>query len=144
MAGQPIKISLVGDDSQLRRTLNGASRKVESFGKEVAKIGITAGAAFAGVATAVGPATVTAFADFDRGMREVMTLLPGAAEGTFEDLSKQVQDFSKEFGVLPDEVIPSLYQALSAGVPQENVFDFLEVAQQAALGGVTDLETAVD
>jgi TP901 family phage tail tape measure protein len=144
MAGKPINIRIIGDDSQLRKTLSKAANRVEGFGKNVAKAGVAAGAAFAGVATAIGTATVTAFADFDKGMREVMTLLPGAAEGTFKDLSKQVQDFSKEFGVLPDEVIPSLYQALSAGVPQENVFEFLEVAQQAALGGVTDLETAVD
>ena len=144
MAGKPIKISIIGDDSKLKKTLSGAANRVESFGKNVAKVGFTAGAAFAGLAATIATKGVMAFADFEKGMNEVMTLLPGAAEGTFDDLSGQVKDFAKEFGVLPDEVIPSLYQALSAGVPKDNVFEFLEVAQMAALGGVTELETAVD
>ena len=46
--------------------------------------------------------------------------------------------------MLPNEVVPALYQSISAGVPKENVFEFLEVAQKAAKGGVTDLTTAVD
>ena len=53
MAGQsrPIKISIIGDDSNLRKSLKGASRKLEGFGKSVAKVGATAGLAFAGVAS---------------------------------------------------------------------------------------------
>ena len=144
MAGKPIKINIIGDDSQLKKTLKGAAGKVEAFGKSVTKMGLNAGVVFAATATAIATKGVTAFADFEKGMNEVMTLLPEAGESAFGDLSDQVKDFSKEFGVLPDKVIPSLYQALSAGVPQDNVFEFLEVAQKAAKGGVTELETAVD
>jgi TP901 family phage tail tape measure protein len=141
---RPIVINMQGDDSHLRKALKRASGQVEKFGDTVGRIGKAAGVAFAATATAVVGKGITAFADFEKGMNEVMTLLPEAGADTFNALSDQVKDFAKEFGVLPDEVIPSLYQALSAGVPEDNVFEFLEVAQMAAKGGVTELETAVD
>ena len=144
MATRPIKIAIVGDDSNLRKSLKGASKKLEGFGKSVAKFGVASGVAFAATAAAVATKGVTAFADFEKGMKEVMTLLPGAGEEAFGDLSSQVKDFAKEFGVLPDKAIPALYSALSAGVPKDNVFEFMEIAQKAAKGGVTELETAVD
>ena len=42
------------------------------------------------------------------------------------------------------DVIPALYQAISAGVPPNNVIDFLRTSGKAAIGGVTDLTSAVD
>ena len=144
MASRPIVISIQGDDSNLRKALKGAAGKVEGFGKSVAKIGVTAGAAFGASAIAIGTKGVTAFAEYDKGLREVLTLLPGAGQEVFDELGGQVKDFSKEFGVMTDEAIPALYSALSAGVPQDNVMAFLEVAQAAAVGGVTDLTTSVD
>lgn len=36
------------------------------------------------------------------------------------------------------------YQAISAGIPEENVIDFLRVGAEAATAGVTDMATAVD
>lgn len=81
---------------------------------------------------------------FEQQMNEVFTLLPGISDQAMKEMGGQVKDFAKEFGTLPDEVVPALYQSLSAGIPPDNVFDFLEVAQKAAIGGVTDLTTAVD
>jgi len=117
------------------------------FDQKMSGLGKAAGAAFAavGAAAVVGAAkSLTAFTDFQSSMNEVFTLLPGISQGAMDEMSGQVKDFSREFGVLPDEVVPALYQSLSAGVPKDNVFEFLETAQQAAKGGVTDLTTAVD
>jgi TP901 family phage tail tape measure protein len=77
-------------------------------------------------------------------MNEVFTLIPGTSKEAMDAMTKDVKNFSTEFGVLPDKVVPALYQALSAGVPKENVFEFLEVAQKAAKGGVTDLTVSVN
>ncbi|MDA0064809.1 phage tail tape measure protein [Brachyspira hyodysenteriae] len=52
--------------------------------------------------------------------------------------------FSKEIGKVPEEVVPALYQSLSAGVPRENVFEFLKTAGEAAIAGVAELKTSVD
>ena len=83
-------------------------------------------------------------AGFDRQMREVFTLLPGISGDAMGEMTAQVQDFSKEFGILPQEVVPALYSSLSAGVPADNVFAFMETATKLAKGGVTELEVAVD
>ena len=49
MATRPIKISIIGDDSALRKTLRKSAKSLEGYGKNVAKMGATAGLAFAGV-----------------------------------------------------------------------------------------------
>ncbi|MDO6992895.1 phage tail tape measure protein [Brachyspira innocens] len=82
--------------------------------------------------------------DFDNGMREVLTLLPKLGNEGFESLKQETLAFSKEIGKVPEEVVPALYQSLSAGVPRENVFDFLKTAAEASVAGVAELETSVD
>lgn len=84
------------------------------------------------------------FAQFETGMAEVFTVLPPMSEEAMGELETQALDAAAAMGVLPEEMIPALYQALSAGIPPDNVFEFLETANAAAIGGVTDLETAVD
>ncbi len=137
MAKGTLTVRLVGDKKPLDKTLGEVGKSLGGF---VAKVGVAATAA-AGV---VAAKSLTAFAGFESSMNEVFTLLPGISADAMNAMEGQVKDFSKEFGVLPDKVVPSLYQALSAGVPKDNVFEFLETAQQAAKGGVTDLTTAVD
>ncbi len=118
--------------------------KLKSALGSAGAIAATGGLAI-GAAVAVGVVkSIASFAELEQGMNEVFTLLPGISEDAMDELTGQVKDFSKEFGVLPEETVPALYQAISAGVPKDNVFDFLETAQKAALGGVTNLETAVD
>ncbi|MCA9974240.1 MAG: phage tail tape measure protein [Anaerolineales bacterium] len=84
------------------------------------------------------------FQTFEKGVNEVFTLLPGISQDAMGQMQDDVLEFGKAVGRTSDEVLPALYQAISAGVPQENVFDFLQIASDAALGGVTTLEVAVD
>jgi TP901 family phage tail tape measure protein len=134
-------VPIRGDFDALDKDLKGAEK---SFGEKFAGFGKKAAMAFSGAVVAGAVASVTAFAGFERQMNEVFTLMPGISEKSMGKMTDQVKSFAKEFGVLPDKVVPALYQALSAGVPPDNVFDFLETAQKAAKGGVTDLTTAVD
>jgi TP901 family phage tail tape measure protein len=90
---------------------------------------------------------VDAAAAFDKGLREVVTLtsLTGdAAEEAFQGFSNSVKALSGDLGIATDTLTTGLYNAISAGVPTDNVFTFLEVAGKAAIGGVTDVNTAVD
>lgn len=92
-----------------------------------------------------GTISFNAFSKFDKGIREVQTLLGKDTPTDFTDtLREQVKQFSLEMKVIPDEVIPALYQSLSAGVPSDNVFEFLTTAVKLQKGGVTDLTKAVD
>jgi TP901 family phage tail tape measure protein len=81
------------------------------------------------------------------GLREVVTLTGDtgdAANATFGEFQTLVAGLSKEFGIAQDVLTGGLYQALSAGVPKDNALEFMQVASQAAIAGVTDVETAVD
>ena len=112
-------------------------KRVGAAAKKAMKVAAVAVAAFAAF-------SVAKFVEFEGQMNEVFTLMPDISADAMDEMTDQVKDFSREFGTLPNEVVPALYSAISAGVPADNVFDFLEVAQKAAVGGVTDLETAVD
>jgi TP901 family phage tail tape measure protein len=141
MAGErTLKVKFLGDTTGLSEAVDSAGGKLAGLGKAVGLAVAGAGIAAGGVAAA----GVKAFADFEESMNEVLTLLPGAGQETFDELTRQTKDFSREFGVLPKDVVPALYQSLSAGIPKENVFSFIETAQKAARGGATDLTTAVD
>ncbi len=145
---ETLVVKLATEATEYARGLGDASKKTSSWGANLAGIAGKAalGAmAAAGVAiAAVGVAGVKEFVGFQNSMNEVFTLLPGMSADAMGQMQGDVKNFAKEFGVLPSETIPALYQAISAGVPKDNVFDFLEVAQKAARGGVTSLETAVD
>jgi len=140
-------VELATDASDYNKGLAQTSKKTSSWGGKLA--GIAGKAALGAVAAAgaaivgVGAAGVKEFVGFQNSMNEVFTLLPGLSKKAMGSMQGDVKKFAKEFGVLPKETVPALYQAISAGVPKENVFQFLETAQKAARGGVTDLETAV-
>lgn len=84
---------------------------------------------------------------FNKGVAELSTLMPGkelgAVKAEFNDMLLSV---SSEFGKSADDVVKSAYQAVSAGVAptRQAVEEFLRVSAQASIGGITEMETAVD
>ena len=146
-----LMVKIGADNSGLQKGLSGAKDAVSKFGGGIVGVGTTAvkttaviGAAFAGATTVLATKSLADFATFEQGMNEVFTLIPGTTKKAMDAMTEDVKNFAKEFGVLPDKVVPALYSSLSAGVPADNVFSFLETAQKMAKGGVTELETAVD
>jgi TP901 family phage tail tape measure protein len=142
-----LSVRLVADGSQLGQDIETEVDKAGKSGPAKAaamKWGSRLGKAVIAGGVAAGVKGVMDFSSFEKGVAEVFTLLPEASAETMGKMTDDIKNFSREFGVLPKDTIPALYQALSAGVPPDNVFSFLEIAQQAAKGGVTDLETAVD
>jgi len=139
-----ISAELRGVESEAQSVGQRMGESFQRVGDKLNKA-LIAGAAAAGAAlVGMGVAGVKAFADFEKGMNEVFTLLPGLDQQIREDLTQGVKDLSEELGILPKEVVPALYQAISAGIPKDNVLDFLRTAGKAAIGGVTDLKTSVD
>lgn len=126
--------------TDLEKGFNKIEKSIYKFGSLATKnltIPIAAGT------TAMSLATKKAI-DFDNGMRQVATMLPKLSKDGFGSLKQETLDFAKEIGKVPGEVIPALYNALSAGIPKENVFDFLRTASSSAVAGVSDLTTSVD
>ena len=97
--------------------------------------------------TLVGGAIVGAFGvatkgamSFGKGMAEVASL--GVKD--LEKLKVGVEAAATGYGVDLADGINATYQALSSGVPEKNVPDFLIKASKAATAGVTDLSKAVE
>lgn len=129
-------------DTKIDQT--GITSGIKNIVGGVGKIGAAAVASVGTATAALTKEGLTSFADFETGMREVFTLLPGISQEAMDEMSAQVQTASVEMGKLPEEVIPALYNSLSAGVPPDNVFEFLKEANESAVGGVTDLDTSVN
>ncbi len=124
------------------RILVNATDKASKVFSDVSKASKLMGVAVATAVLGIGVASVKMASTFDKGMREVNTLLQ-LPEAGFKTLKEDLLDFSQEMGITANEVVPALYQAISAGVPRDNVFQFLEIAGKTAIGGVTSLEVAV-
>lgn len=122
-----------------------------SINSVVERLGGTSAVAVVGAAAAASAAiaafatkAVTSFAALESGMGEVFTLMPGMSAEAMDAMIEDVQAFADATGNMTDKVVPALYNSISAGVPADNVFAFLETANALAVGGVTDLNTAVD
>ena len=145
-----IEVPITGDNSGLKAAVKESQDEVNSLGtsiqahsKTIKTVGIAATAAGGAIVGAFSLATM-ASVDFESSMSEVYTLLPDLSADARDQMSEDLREFDTEMGVTSEKSIPALYQAISAGVPKDNVFDFLTTANKAAVGGVTDLETAVD
>jgi TP901 family phage tail tape measure protein len=129
------------------------SRELGRLDTPMEKLGATtralAPAAIIGLGALAAGATksVTEANDLAIGLRELVTLTGDSgdvANATFGEFQTLIADVSNEFGIAQSVLTGGLYQALSAGVPKDNALKFMQVASQAAIAGVTDVETAVD
>jgi len=123
----------------LRHTETGAERVNRSL------IGMADKAkwAFAGISAAIVGATKV-FADFDREMANVSTMLRGEAIQYMDDYRIAVRDMSVEFGEATGTLSKGLYDILSAGIDASEAIDVLDVAARTAAAGMTDTGTAAD
>lgn len=143
-----LRVLLTANASQYQSEMGKTVSQTQNFGNTAQKVvaGVVVGAFVAAGAAAAKFASesLAEFNKFQAGMAEVFTLMPGMSEAAMGEMEADVLAFGASTGRVSDEVIPGLYQAISAGVPAENVLEFLRIASDAALGGVTTLEVAVD
>jgi len=141
------KLSIIIASNYDPKGADDAKKSVTSLSDGVGKLGKIAAGAIVGAGTAIATFSVQslqAFGSFQQGMNEVFTLLPNASQGAMDKMTGDMKAFMQETGRLSSEAIPALYQSISAGVPADNVFEFMRQANDMARGGVTTLETAVD
>jgi TP901 family phage tail tape measure protein len=129
---------------------SGLSKMQGKLGKLGKGLGLAVAAGAATAAVAVGAFVaggIKGAVDLERGLREIVTLFGttgSEADKLMGELTAGVADLSNEVGIAASEITGGLYSAISAGVPKENAFEFMRVASQAAIAGVTDVETSVD
>ena len=147
MEKKTLRFEFLADTKKFLGKVGAVGKKFEALGQDMNRVGGQINKVFAGMGIAAGAGAAKAigeFRAFEDGMLEVFTLMPGISKAAMDTMQADVLATSKAIGVLPEEVIPSLYNSLSAGVPPENVFAFLETANKLAVGGATDLGVAVD
>lgn len=132
-------VTLGMDDKGFQAGVNRMQKSMAKVGKGMA----VAGGAIIGAVAGIGGASLKMAADFDSAMREVNTMML-LNEAEFAEYTRQTKDMAAALGVDAVEAAEALYQAISAGVPKDNAIEFLTIATKAAIGGVTDTETAVD
>lgn len=92
-------------------------------------------------------ANIAQFQGLDAQIRETLTLLDTPADRVtkpFQQMLSGITKVSENLGVLETNISEGVYQAISADIPPDNVFDFIDVAQRAAIAGGIDLVTSVD
>lgn len=115
----------------------------------LAKMGLTvpvlaaAAGAFAALTIAIGKCMGKA-QEFQYGMAEVSTLLDKQGMEELPRLKNQVLGLAVAYGKGTEDLTKATYQAISAGIAAKEAGGFLGVAGKLAIGGVTNMETAVD
>ena len=121
------------------------TEKTNTLGDTFKKLaGIVGGLAIANKIKQYGEDSLESFKSFESGMAEVSSLLPDASKAQMDELGEGAREIAKSTGAEISDVTSAMYQAISASVPQDQVLGFLETAEKAATGGVSDMETAVD
>ena len=154
MAVGELVVSIIGDMKELSKTFSQVQNEIGEVGKTFTSLGsslsstgsaMTTGITAPIVATglAIGGVTKEAMG-FQKEMTQVFTLMPNVSRSTMNSMENDIKSFSKEMGVTTTRVIPALYDAIGSGVPEDNVFNFLEVAHKGAVANVTDIGVAVD
>jgi TP901 family phage tail tape measure protein len=94
--------------------------------------------------TKVARAGVTAAAVLDTALREVATLLPQTSE-QLDVLRDRLVKLSTQVPQAPEALTGAFYQIVSAGITETaDAFEVLRASSEAAIGGLTDTETAAD
>lgn len=98
------------------------------------------GAAYAGFHTVVE--SVRAFAEFEKQMAAVNTMLSGDSTPLLREYTKHVEELAATYGQTTETMAKGLYDILSASIDTAKAIEVLEVATQAAVGGMTDTATS--
>ncbi len=134
---------LIRARDQASRTLGrvqGATQKLGGALLNMAKVAAVAGAA---AIVGLGVAAIKMGSDFETAFAEVTTLFD-APKAQIDSLRSGVLDLSSAMGLNAVETTEALYQAISAGVEPAKALAFIEQNAKLAIGGVSDLSTAVD
>src|SRR6266567_5926012 len=115
--------------------------KVEVVGADVARGALLGlGAVVAGVTVGMGVMAVKAAADFQQGLNRLVT---GAGDTTdnMQKMGQAIRAISQDTGVLTGELLPAMYQIISANQRGAQAEDTLRVA---AMGSIVEQAKIVD
>jgi TP901 family phage tail tape measure protein len=114
---------------------------IRNFAKMAAAV--TAAIAVVRRLTSFISSSVVAFAEFEKGVKSVTTLMSSEDTGLFSgDLYRGSISLSKDFGFTIKDVNKAMFNSVSAGIAGGNAVKFLNEASELAIAGVTTLKDA--
>ncbi len=130
--------------SSLKTGMNKAVSIVKWGGNQIRKSLNGALGQFVGIA-AIGYQFISAMRDayeFNKQIAEISTMANFSAK-EIKNLKSEVNSLAAELGVTSKELNQGIYNALSAGVPKDNVLEFIKIAAKAAVAGVATVDVSV-
>ena len=122
--------------NHFRRLNNALKRSAAHFRVFARRISGAMAVAFASIAR--GTVTIN---KFEKGVARIEALFGGQKDTGLRDAIRQIQLAS---GRSAQESVEGFYQALSRGVPKDNVYEFLRVAAKAAVVDGSTIQTSVE
>ena len=138
MANKQISV-IISAKNKMAAGLSAAGASLKEFGQSAKRIGQALAGAFVGFGTAIVGAMKRA-ETFRVQIAQIATI----SSISMAQAGAEVRKLSVEFGLAKDELSKGLYDALSAGVPQDNVFEFMRVASKTAKAGAASVAESVD
>lgn len=129
--------------SIILRAVDKATGPLRKVGKSLSKVGRDLSTKVSLPILAVGAASVKAFADFERGMTAVSTLIDTSTED-LDAMGRKVLEIGRRTPVAVSDLTAALYDVRSAGISAADQFSVLERSAQLGVAGLGSTKEAVD
>jgi TP901 family phage tail tape measure protein len=141
LIGEQLIVRVGADIRDFNRSLGTMSRNVQAFGIQAMKVGGLVTAAFTGI----GLVALKRFADVDKSVREIVSLMDDVSSDTIPNLTEQVKQLSVEFGKQKETIAGAQYQIVSAGFRgMAESSTVLRNSLKLATAGLADTEETAD
>ena len=142
MAANELKVLLTGDASRLSASLNTASNKLKSFGKNVSSVGSSLSKISLPLALA-GGAAIKMGADFDKSLTKIQSLV-GVASDEVSKMGEAAKVMAANTGRSANEAAEALFFITSAGLRGSEAMDVLNASLKASAVGLGETKVIAD
>lgn len=142
MATNELKVLLTGDASRLSASLNTASNKLKSFGKNVSSVGSSLSRISLPLALA-GGAAIKMGVDFDKSLTKIQSLV-GVASDEVAKMGEAAKVMAANTGRSANEAAEALFFITSAGLRGSEAMDVLNASLKASAVGLGETKVVAD
>ena len=135
-----IQVVVTGESKGLKRAMDSAGGAVLGF----VAVGARLVAAAASITSALGVASVKAFADFDAAMTKSTAIMGDVSSAMEQDMSNAAREVAKTTTFSADEAAEAYFFLASAGLDAQQSINALPKVAQFAQAGMFDLSQATD
>jgi TP901 family phage tail tape measure protein len=136
--------SMRGIQSKLNASMTLMENHFENFSRKMSSIGIRMSAAVTLPLVAGGKKSVEAFAEFEKGLAKISTVLQGQEMSLMQNFEKEIKRLSLTYGESTKDISAGLNELLQAAVAPSDALKILETGTKFAKSGFTSVQTAIN